>query len=1083
MAYEHKSGLPFAYDRAEGHDEQKGLVFHGERPLLQAPELNELQTILRGAITRVGRMIARDGTRIKRASAVVNVAAGTVTLTEGEIYVAGDVYSVEEAVLTGVPMTGRLEIGVRLTTAYRTAEDDPSLLGIVPGSVAEGEPGAAREIGTIVWAHSLDSQPGPFFSVYTLDDGTILDQSGPAVLAPAMQIVQEYDRPNGNYIVSGCRVTALGLDAGVQHFSIEQGEANVNGLKRTRYAALRHAEPEDWDELAIPGETLIYPGGASFTFTVDFAPIAAVNSILLTKERTVTITRGAIVSGVDALPDTSVISVSQVKQGATIFAASAYQLANNNIDWAPAGAEPAVGSSYDVTYRYRSLVTPSAQTYNTITVTGGATGGDVIVSYTAKLPRIDRMCLKDDGSPVYLKGISAWRNPLPPAVPSSLLNLCQIRNDWISKPVVKNDGTYFLTRDEQRTYNEKIVDVERLVELLRLQANIDRREPVAKLGMFVDPFTSDYYRDAGAAQNGAVANGMLTLAVAPTFYKANLAAPVKLDHVEEVIAQQLFKTGCIKINPYANFTPLPGQLKLDPAVDFWTISQTEWTSPETREFNRGEAADEDSPLQKVTTTNRLVDQREEQADFLRPISIDFTISGFGAGEILKSLTFDGKSVKPAGVQTANAAGVITGSFNIPAAVTAGTKVVQAVGMGKTVATAMFTGKGTIEITVMRRITTIENWTAPEPEPEPEPEPGTPSTPTPRTPTPVWGSGHGGDSPDPQAQMFAVPEVRQIVGMDFHICKIGNPAKRLILDQVTIDNGYPTTDIVAQADISMAGAVVGWKSGRFKLPVTTRPETRHAFVIKTDDNTHSVSFAALGAYDASLQKYVTQHPYVVGPRFDSVNAQTWTAHQKEALAFKLVAAKYNVLTKTVALGNFALVNASDLQVRASIEIPGPGCSVTFEIVRANGTVYKLAAGQVLKLNEFLNETVQLRAVLKGTSKLSPILFAPVQLIAGRIQTTFSYITRAFDITGAARLSAYFKAFLPAGATAVMHYSIDGGAWTTLPFVSAEPLQFNGWTERKFEKVGGLAGTSIRLKISGTGGPAARVICGDFGAGVF
>lgn len=1076
MAFEHKSGLPFAYDRAEGHDEQKGLVFHGERSLIQGAELNEMQTVLRGRINRVGGMVSTDGTRIAGAGVVVDVEAGTVTLTEGKIYVAGDVYPVSEAVLTGVPMTGRLEIGVRLITDYRTHEDDPSLLGLVPGSMAEGEPGAAREISSIVWAHSLDGGAGEFFAVYLLDEGAILDQEGPSILAPVMQQIQHYDRPNGNYIVSGCKVTALGLDAGAQNFSIEQGEANINGLKRTRYAALRHAELEQWDVLAIPGETVTYPGGASYTFTVDFAPIAQINSILLTKERTVTITRGAVVGGVDALPDTSVISVSLVKQGGTTFAVGTYQLLNNTIDWSPAGAEPSVGSTYEVTYRYRASVTATAQTHDTITVTGGATGGDIIVAYTQKLPRIDCLCLKDDGSPVYVKGVSARINPLPPAVPSTLLKLCEIRNDWISKPVVTNNGTMFHSQDFLRSLADSFFDMRRLLQLERLESAIDRREPVAKLGTFVDPFVSDYYRDAGTVQNGAVADGMLSLAVVPTFYLATLTEPAMLNYVEEVVAQQLFKTGCIKVNPYANFTPLPGQLKLTPSADFWTVSQTEWTSPITQEFNRGIAVDENTPLRAVQVSNRLVDQRVEQADFLRQIPVTFTISGFGAGEVLQSLTFDGKSVKPAGTQTANASGIITGTFTIPAAVTAGTKVVQAVGVGGTTAVAMFTGKGTIEIDVMRRITTIENWTAPE-------VPATPPGGTGSTPTPIIRGEGGRGRPDPQAQMFVVPEIRQVVGVDFHVCKVGNQAKRLILDQVTIDNGYPTTDIVAEANIPMTGATVGWKSGRYKLPVTTRPERSHAFVIKTDDNQHSVSLAKLGGFDASLQRKVTQHPYVIGPRFDSVNAETWTAHQDEALAFKVVAAKFTSLTKVVQLGSFNLVNASDLQVRAAIEIPGPGCSVTFEIERPNGTIYKLAPEQVLRLDEFLTETVQLRAVLKGTSKLSPILYAPVMLIAGKIETTMSYVTRAFSLDAAGRVTAYFKSFLPAGANVSMQYSIDGGAWTTLPFVSAEQLQFDGWTERKFEKVGGLAGTSIRLRINGTGGPAARLICGDFGAGLF
>jgi len=1070
MAYEHESGLPFAYDRAAGKPEQQSVVFYGERPFIQAAELNETQTIMRGRHNRLGRLVAREGDRIERAFAVIDVAAGDVTLSDGEIYVAGDIFPVAETVLSGIPMAGRTEIGVRLTKIFVTSEMDPTLLGLIPGSLAEGEAGAAREVVTIAWAHIDDGGAGDFYTVYTLQDGTILDQTSPSILDPSQQALAEYDRPNGSYIVSGCRVTALGLDSGAQMFAIEQGEVNINGYKRTRYAALRYSEPEDWDELAIPGETHTYTGGASVTFTVAQAPIGVIGTILLTKEKTVNVTRGAIANGADGLPDVGVISVSLVKAGATTYVVgTSWNLVGNTIDWAPVGAEPAAGATYQVTYRYREAVAADAFDDDTITVSGGATGGDIIVSYTQKLPRIDRLCLQQDGSPLYIKGVSARSNPLPPGVPGDVLTLCRIYNDWMATPVVSvdgvNDGVRSLPWSELWRYLNRVVDHERLIELERMKSAISAKEPVAKKGMFVDPFIDDTYRDTGTPQTGSIGNAMLMLAIEPTFYSATLAAPVMLDWVEEVIINQALMTGCVKINPYANFTPLPGAMTLSPAVDFWVESRTDWTSPITNEFNRGVRTD-GGPLQAATTETQVVDQRTEQLEYLRRIAISFTIAGFGVGEVLKTLTFDGLNVKPAGVQTANAQGKITGSFVIPAGVTAGNKLVSAEGMGGTDANAIFTGQGTIDIDVMRRVTTIENWTRPQ----------------------IIQRSSSSDSsvsrrggPDPQAQLFAVPEPRQIVGVDFRLCAIGDRNKHLLVDQVSTDNGYPTPEVLAEAVVSMAGAVVGWKSARYALPLTTPSDRSHAFVIKTDDNNHSVSFAKVGAFDAVQQKWVTAHPYVTGPRFDSVNAETWTAHQDEALAFQVVAARFPVTTKTVALGSFDLVDCSDLQVRAAVELPTAGCSVVFEIVRTNGTVYRLLPFQVLQLTEYITETVELRAVLTGTEKLSPLLYAPVQLVAGKIADSLTYVTRAFDLGEAVRLTSYFSAYLPAGATVAIAYSKDGGAWTDMPLSSVTPLAFPLWGERKNE-VSGLTGTQVRLKITGSGGPAARLVIGDFGAAI-
>ncbi|TCR07268.1 DUF4815 domain-containing protein [Neorhizobium sp. JUb45] len=1082
MAYEHKSGLAYTFDRAEGHPEQQGVVFGGKDRIIQAAELNEVQTIARNRQTRLSRLVASDGDRVDRADAIVDIEAKTVRLTAGMIYVQGDVMSVAEALLADVPMTGRIQLGVRLGTTYLTAETNPELMGLVPGSLAELEPGAAREVATITWARGDIDAPGDFYAVYTLQDGTILDQTSPSILEPAMQALAIYDRPNGNYIVSGCRVTAVGLNAGARVFSIEQGEFNVYGFKRTRFASLRFEQEEDWDEGAVVGETHTYADTAgSYAFPVAESPIGVINSILLTKQKTVTITRGSIANGADALPDTSVISVSSVVQGGTTFASPAsYNLVNNTIDWAPGGAEPTTGSSYNVTYRYRAAVTATSFTDTTITVSGGVTGGDVIVSYTRKLPRIDRIGLLQDGSPVYLMGQSARSNPQAPGVPETVLNLCTVSNDWMTAPTIVNDGTRSLTIQEQWKYNNRLFDLEYLIMRERGRHAIDSKEPVAKKGVFVDPLLDDTYRDLGSAgaQSGAIGNGFMQLAIRPTFFYGNITDPITLDYVEEVIVTQDLKTFCEKINPYANFNPLPGALRLSPSVDFWTVSQTTWLSEQTLEFNQGVRTD-GGPLQTTSSENQVVDQRTEQAAFLRPISVSFTLSGFGAGEILKSLTFDGISVKPPGTQTANANGEISGTFTIPPTVPAGTKVVAADGMGGTQATNMFVGQGTVLTDVMRRVTTVQNWSRPV------------VTEVVQNASLGWFSGGSGNDgfdqsdgggADPQAQYFGLSQARQIIGVDFHMCAFGDLTKHILVDQVTTENGYPTAEIRAEAVVQVGAAVPGWRSARYAVPLITLPTENHAFVIKSDDNLHSVSGAKLGGFDTDRQEYVSKHPYVTGPRFSSVNAKTWTAHQDEALTFRLVAARYTQTTKTVNLGTFNLVDCSDLQVRCVAELPSSGCSVVFEVQRSNGTIYKLLPFQVLQLTEYVTDTVQLRAVLTGTATLSPVLYAPVELISGRIDSSMVYITRAFDLGTAVRLTDYLKAYLPGGASVAVAYSIDGGAFTNLPLASTEALAFPLWVENKYQ-VASITGLKVRLRITATGGPSARVILGDFGAGIF
>lgn len=1046
--FEHKSGLPYAIDRAEGKGELQSVVFYGKEQLIQGGELNDMQTIMRGRHDRLGKLIARDGDRIDRAEAVVDIAAQTVTLTEGRIFASGDHFPVAPVVLQNVPMSGRVDIGVWLKRNFITHEDDPSLLGQVPGTLAEGEAGAGREVVSMEWGLSDSLNEGEFYSVYLLQDGTILDQTKPPALDGMIQAIALYDRVHGHYIVNGCRVTALGTQNGEQIFTIEQGEANISGFKRTRHASMRHAEREIWDYSAVPGETHTYAGGASQIITTDNFPIDQISSILLTKEKTVTVSRGALAHGIDALPDNSVTEIKKVEQGGFVFAQGTdYLRTGNGVDWAPPGEEPATGSSYQVTYRYRASVQPQSMTDRTFIVTDGADGGDVIIAYTYKLPRIDMLCLAEDGSPVYVKGLSAIGQPMKPVPPRNVLPLCEIYNNWMGKPVVINTGTRVPPYDELWRYIYRIFDHDRLLQLEMLKSGIDAREPTAKKGTFVDPLFDDSMRDLGVPQNGAIDQGMLQLAIKATFFSTSLSEPVTLDYEEEVIVDQFFMTGCVEINPYQNFFPLPAMLALDPATDFWTVHQTEWLSPSTQQFNRGVRRD-GGPLTVTTTTDELVDHRQEQAEFLREINVDFTISGFGKGEILTALTFDDVNILPSETKVGDENGEVHGSFTIPPNITAGTKTVFAEGGSGAIAEALFTGQGTIEIDVMRRVTTINRFSRPS---------------------------------DPQAQNFTLPEMRQLIGIDFHLCKIGNVMNNILVHQVTVENGTPTVELMAEAFVPMKDAQLGWKSARYQLPVTTPNDRDHAFVVKTDDGEHSISVAALGEFDANKQQWITAHPYPIGPRQSSVNARTWTPHQGEALSFRMIAARYTQTTKIVDLGTFDLVECSDLQVRATIELPSSGCSVVFEVIRSNGTIYRLLPYQVLQLTEYLTETVQLRAVLKGTEKLSPILYAPVTLISGRIEEELTYVSRAFKLGEPARLTSYFKAFLPGGATVKIEYDLADGNWQELPLIETEQLTFPQWVERK-NSIDNLRAHQGRLKITGTGGPSARLIIGDLGAAI-
>ncbi|TIR24032.1 MAG: DUF4815 domain-containing protein [Mesorhizobium sp.] len=1076
MAYEHKSGLSGAYDRSVAFPLWDSVLTR-EGKIGQAAEMFEAQQILQRKIGSIGNLVARDGDRVEGADIIIDAEAATVTLTAGKLYVSGRVLDVPAAVLAAVPMIGSVHIGVRVIETYVTELEEPALKGLEPGAPSEGEAGAARVVQTLSWGFSGDASVGDLYSVYLLKDGVAIDQTPPPNLTGINAQLQIYDfDANGNYIVNGCAVSALGKDGTDQVFSIAAGVANIKGAKRTRYAALRHREVETFDLFRIPTE--VHTFGANPTVvTLNHGPIATIREVLVEKEVTETVVRGGTPNGSDALVNTGVTSILEVKQGATTYATPAdYAKAGDLVSWAAGGAEPATGSSYTVKYRYLGIVAASDITATSITVAGGVNGGQIQIDYDFKLPRVDVLGMDSDGNSVYLKGVSSRTNALPPTVPADVLPLALVENIWTGTPNVTNIGVRAYTMAKiDRMYNS-LVDALDLIALERLQRDIDSREPISKNGVFVDPFTSDRYRDEGEPQTAAVFGGLLRLAIDPTFHPINLPGVTLLNWTEEVAVEQALATRCTKINPYQNFTPLPASMTINPPVDYWTESATEWASDSAAALSSPVVITTSRSTTGRTTTTTTTTQketiesstREETLAYLRQISLQFTIKGFGAGENLTKLEFDGINVNPGGL-SANGAGQIVGNFMIPAHVPAGSKGLVAEGQGGSKAAAIFVGQGTIDIETLRRVvtTTVQQTSVTAPR-----ETGGAGG---------GGGGNGGSRSDPLAQTFTLTEGRHIAGVNLKVCLVGDPDNPIVLEMVEVANGIPTVNVIAQAFYDMNDAVIGqWTEIRFPYPIWLPAGVEYAFVVKTNDGSHSIKTAKLGDFDAELQQPVAAQPYSVGVMLSSSNAVTWTPHQDEDICFQLVAAKFAPTTKTVNVGTLAVTNMSDLLIRAEVELPTAAAGMHFEVELDDGSVTLLNPGQAWELQSFYTGNVDVRAVLSGSAKVSPVVFPVILAIEGELQTTGTYVTRAFTMGTGVDILSYLKTKIPTGATIAMHADAANDAWSAMAQVTQTPLQDAGWVERKYNVLGFNANPVGRIRITLTGTPAARPMAYDFRA---
>lgn len=386
--------------------------------------------------------------------------------------------------------------------------------------------------------------------------------------------------------------------------------------------------------------------------------------------------------------------------------------------------------------------------------------------------------------------------------------------------------------------------------------------------------------------------------------------------------------------------------------------------------------------------------------------------------------------------TANAAGVITGKFTIPANIRAGAKAVQAIGAGGQMGTATFTGRGTIRTEERRRITTTTEVRS-----------------------------------DPLAQTFTLTEGRHIAGVDLWFA-VKDAARDVIVQIRDTANGVPAQNVLAEARVKPAEIAVGGAATRilFGAPVWLDSGREFAIVVLTDSATVSVFCAELGKFDSNAQRWITGQAYQVGVLLSSSNASTWTAHQDRDLTFRLLGCKFSATTRTIDLGSANLADASDLIAQANIDIPATGAAAQFLATTPGGEVLRMVPGQPLALPSRINGNVSLQLALEGTEKASPVLYPGVQFIGGDMEESAVYVSRAFVCGTSSRVAVTLEALMPGTSTITVEVQKADGSWQAVALTSGASVG-DGWVERT-HVVTGFTATQTRVRITLTGTAAAR-----------
>lgn len=615
-------------------------------------DFNDAQAILDARIKSVASIWTKDGAVIDGASINVNRTTGAVQMSAGKVFADGYVHDVAERKLT-IPIDRVVRVGICVASRPVTYLEDPQLRGGVPGTRAYGEPSADRLQITATWtADTLGECQGSFYSVYTIINGEVLTADPPT--DPLDERLARYDRErNGHYIVKGWDVTALGYNApdDTQHFSISEGVINVWGYKRERTTSFRLRVPEQADLLRVESEPHLVPAGVgNIRILANHGPIKRIRQVTVLRQRTVNMTHGAFSGAQDPLPHQSVAAITSCSQGGVTYTQGVdYVLTSDSVDWrAVAVREPAPGSTYSVTYQYFDAGDPVASDDESFTITDVVAGSLAILDYDWALPRIDSIAVDRDGQVQYFKGTADPYRPAAPKIPLDMLAIANVTNKWGRTPTITSVGTRAVLNNRLELHDNLIFDLYDLVAQERLKRNMDSRQPTTKRGVFVDPLFDDDMRDQGLEQTAAIVNEALVLPILTNAETHTIQRrPITLNWTEELLIEQSLSTGSMKVNPYQAFAPIPANVHLDPALDHWTEFNSIWLSPETRTIELSSGAG-NAASRSLSTRDFSVEQQTARvaATTIRVGDVMFEIEGFGSGEQLNSVTFDGVAVDP-----------------------------------------------------------------------------------------------------------------------------------------------------------------------------------------------------------------------------------------------------------------------------------------------------------------------------------------------------------------------------------------------------------------------------------------------------
>lgn len=990
------------YDRFNPDAKYKEIKFRAGFGL-QSTELNEIQSTVMHEFKTVTNTLYNDGSIL--AGGETNVSGNQFSISSSIVYANGFTHNISNSAIT-IPQSGTSIVGLELKKIEITELEDPDLRDPAVGTRNYNEAGAGRIRYDASWKLEQDADiTAYFYPMYSFINGVL--QSS-AKIAPELEstknMLARYDNASsGSYVVDGLELSFEYNDTTTSEhvFSISSGTGHSEGYEVEFQYAQKLRIPYNINKNNVTAEPHTFT--ADGDYSLRHAPLAVVTQIIGVKRVTQTITHGTYNGAKDTLPNTPVVSLISVTQGATTYIAGVdFTLNGDQIDWTLAGAEPSPSSTYTVIYQYTtSTVTNLISTDLTkLNVTGLDAGTLFYVTYSYYVPRIDRVLLLKDGTFKILTGVPDSANPVAPTY-SVGLSLGTIYMVFGSTPLVTLDYyKAFKMSDIQKMFNS-ITDIKYNVARLSLIDDVRSIDPSSvKKNLFVDPFFDDDLRDQGLTQNALIDDQILSANSTWVINSIYTGQNLIIDNTGVIVLANTSMTKDRKINEYAWLDAEPANMKISPASYQWVETITYRTI-----VGNGSSYSTDS----VSNVTAIIPQI--------PIVINATL--FNANETV-AVYFDERFVQNL---TANAQGILSGTITVPANTPSGSKFIKIVGaVSGVVGGAVF-----IATPMSRTFTTVV--------------------------APV--------NLDPIAQTMTFDENMFVKSVDlrFTVLPLKWVSISLCETSVGIPNKQKTLGVVRKFTNEIT--LNNWTNFEFDVPFYVSSGVEYAIVVETTDAVASVATSEIGKYDTINFRWVTSQSYSVGVLLNSSNSSTWTAIQKEDLTFRLSRSNFQPVKNSV-LGTVTVTDKTDLILLANTEIY-PDTSVKFKGILENRNNEEIILSP-FNATSFSSYTGNIRVELTMNTSdpmVSPLTMGSIQLASGLIEFPASYISRTFAVNGTS-LSVYLEIYQPSASTIKVFY-FNGVSHVEMTRNVSKAVMLNSeYVDMAFE-VSGLAIASTNIKI--------------------